>query len=155
MLRITVLKVGSIRENFFKEGVAEYSRRIRPYARFDLKSVRDFPLRGQETVEKEGDLLLREIQRLPHDFLVALDERGKAFSSRQLARFLSDRAIAGQSHLCFVVGGTLGLSQGVLESADLRLSLSPLTFPHQMVPLILAEQLFRAFKIQRGEPYHH
>jgi len=155
MLSISIIKVGQIKEPFFQEGLEEYSRRLRPYARLEVRSVRDFPLEGGRSVAREGELIQKEIQRAAPDVLVALDERGKLLSSEQLARFVERRAVEGLSRIAFVVGGTMGLAQEVLGRADLRLSLSRLTFPHQMVPLILSEQLYRSFKILRGEPYHY
>ncbi len=156
MLRLSILKVGSVREPFYREGMREYEKRLGPYAAVSISSVPDQALRGspEDARELEGQRLLRELSRLSPTHTTALEVAGKSMSSPQLARFLAQKALSGQSHLCFLIGGTTGLSQDVLKRCQLHWSLSRLTFPHQMVPLILLEQLYRGFKIMRGEPYH-
>ncbi len=157
MLRLTILKVGSIREPFYSDGMREYEKRMNPYASVFIRSVADESLRGsqEQARAREGQRLIRELDRLSPDHVTALDVAGKIISSHELSRFLSRQALYGHSHLCFLIGGTTGLSPEVLQHARWRWSLSRLTFPHQMVPLILLEQLYRGFKIMRGEPYHH
>ncbi len=156
MLRLTLLRVGNMGEIFYRDGMEEYYRRLGPYARVQIITVSDQPLRGDgaAAASAEGERLLRELDRLAPALTVALDIGGRSMSSPELAAFLERQAVSGASHICFVVGGTAGLSPAVLSRAGLRWSLSSLTFPHQMVPLIVLEQLYRAFRIIRNEPYH-
>ena len=106
----------------------------------------------EQVKEREGERLLKQLDA--SEYVVALDMRGEPLSSEELAAFLAERGLRGQSSLAFVIGGSLGLSRVVLKRADYKLSLGRMTFLHQMVPLILLEQIYRGFKINRGEPYH-
>lgn len=158
-MRIKIVSVGKIKEDYLQGGVAEYARRLRPYVNLELVSVRDEPIPDQPAEAEEAAVVAREGERLRHQvrdgtYLVALDQGGTALTSEELAGLLDRLALAGRSDLTFVIGGTLGLDRQLLARADLTLSLSRLTFPHQMVPLLLLEQLYRAVKISRGEPYH-
>lgn len=158
-MRITVVSVGKVKEAFLKEGVDEYTKRLRPYASLRLIEVPDEPVpdrlsvrEAEQIKEKEGRRLLERLR--PDDYVIALALDGAMWSSEELAAELARLATYGKSQVAFVIGGTLGLSPSVLKRADARLSLSRMTFPHQLVRLILLEQLYRAFKIQCGEPYH-
>lgn len=158
-MNITILAVGKLKERYLQEGIAEYLKRLRPYARVNILEVADekIPDRASQATEaqireKEGQRLLQQLP--PQSVVVALAIQGRMMSSEQLSRQLADWSLHGQSHLCFVIGGSLGLSEQVLKRADLHLSFSPMTFPHQLMRLILLEQIYRAFKIQRGETYH-
>jgi 23S rRNA (pseudouridine1915-N3)-methyltransferase len=151
--------VGKIKEKYLTAGMQEYLKRLTPYARVELISVADEPIPDGASPAQEEQVKAREGERILQQldgsqFVVALDGRGQPLSSEELAAFLAERALRGQSNLAFVIGGSLGLSGAVLERADYRLSLGRLTFLHQMVPLILLEQIYRGFKINRGEPYH-
>jgi len=110
------------------------------------------PAQMEQVKEREGERLLKQLDA--SEYVVALDMRGEPLSSEELAAFLAERGLRGQSSLAFVIGGSLGLSRAVLKRADYKLSLGRMTFLHQMVPLILLEQIYRGFKINRGEPYH-
>jgi len=110
------------------------------------------PAQMEQVKEREGERLLKQLDAA--EYVVALDMRGEPLSSEELAAFLAERGLRGQSSLAFVIGGSLGLSRAVLKRADYKLSLGRMTFLHQMVPLILLEQIYRGFKINRGEPYH-
>lgn len=158
-MRITIVSVGKAKERFIKDGVAEYAKRLRPYAAVALVEVPDEPVpdrlsaRDAEQIkEKEGRRLLERLG--PDDYVIALALDGVMWSSEELAAELGRLATYGRSRVAFLIGGTLGLSPAVLKRADVRLSLSRMTFPHQLVRVILLEQLYRAFKIQHGEPYH-
>lgn len=142
------------------EGVSEYLKRLSAYAKIELFEVEDerFPenlsLVGQQKVkEKEGMRLLNRLRA--NSFLVVLDEKGEMHSSEEMAGLLNKLALSGKSDIMIIIGGSLGLSPKIIERADLLLSFSRLTFPHQLFRLILMEQLYRWFKINRGEPYHH
>jgi len=160
MRHITILAVGRLKENYLITGVGEYLKRLSPFAKVELFEVEDesFPdnlsLAGRQKVkEKEGARLLNRLR--PGTFLVALDEKGEMRSSEEMAGLLNQLALAGRSDLTLVIGGSLGLSPKVIQRADMLLSFSKLTFPHQLFRLLLLEQLYRWFKISRGEPYHH
>ncbi|NPV74661.1 MAG: 23S rRNA (pseudouridine(1915)-N(3))-methyltransferase RlmH [Pelotomaculum sp.] len=160
MFHITVLAVGRLKEKYLTEGAAEYLKRLSAYAKISVVEVEDGSLPenpaaagGEKVKEKEGERLLDRLR--PGTFLIALDVRGKMHSSEEMAEILNRLALSGRSDITFAIGGALGLSEKVLERAAMRLSFSRMTFPHQLVRLILLEQLYRWFKIARGEPYHY
>ncbi len=158
-MKITVLCVGKIKENYFAEAVREYAKRLSRYAKLEIAEVEDEKTPDKASAaeneairEKEGARLLA---RLPEDaYVIALAIEGKAPDSVELSRKIEALGVAGKSHLCFIIGGSLGLSPKVLARADERLSFSRMTFPHQLMRVILLEQLYRSFRIMRGEPYH-
>ena len=158
-MKITVLCVGRIKEEYFTDAVREYAKRLSRYAKLDIAEVEDekTPDKASDAEnaaikEKEGARLLA---RLPEDaYVIALAIDGKAPDSVELSRKIEDLGVRGKSHLCFIIGGSLGLSKSVLARADERLSFSRMTFPHQLMRVILLEQLYRSFRIMRGEPYH-
>lgn len=158
-MHITVLSVGRLKEKYLQEAQKEYLKRLSAYARVNVVEVSDEPVRegispGMEEIIKsrEGDRLLKHIQ--PGTFVVALDREGAQMASEDLSDFISGLALEGKSSITFIIGGTLGLSGEILKSAHHRLSFSKMTFPHQLMRIILLEQVFRVFKIARGEPYH-
>lgn len=160
-LRIRLVTVGKIREKYLQEGVQEYLKRLRPYARVEVVTVPDEPIpdgaspaQEAQVMQREGERILRALDQGGQEHVVVLDGRGRNFSSEELAAFLAERALHGDSNLAFVIGGSLGLDPAVLARADTTLSLGRMTFLHQMVPLILLEQVYRGFKINRGEKYH-
>lgn len=158
-MRITILSVGSIKEKYWKEGIAEYVKRLGPYARLEISEVPDEKTPDQASPAEEEQIKAREGARLlklirPGAVVVALAIEGKQFSSEELSLRLQDWAVTGQSDVIFIIGGSLGLHRDVFARADLKMSFSRLTFPHQMMRLVLLEQLYRCFKIWRGEPYH-
>ena len=150
---------GRIKEKYFTEAIAEYSKRLSRYCRLEFAEVADekTPEDASEHEEelirqKEGVRLLRCIP--DNAFCVALAIEGSAMSSEELSGWLSKKASDGVSHICFVIGGSLGLSDEVMKRADLSLSFSRMTFPHQMMRVILLEQIYRAYRIINNEPYH-
>ena len=156
-MKITLLTVGKTDVKWVKEGLDLYVSRLSHYVQFslveipELKNVSSFS-QGQ-IKEKEGDLILAAIR--PSDEVILLDEHGKEFRSVEFARFLEERMARSGRDMVFVIGGAYGFSQKVYERSDRKMSLSAMTFSHQMVRTIFAEQLYRAFTIMRGEPYHH
>lgn len=155
-MRITLLENGKTRDAFIREGVELYQKRLVHYVPFrietlpDLKNTRSLTMK--EIQDKEGELILKKIK--PGDHMVLLDERGKEFSSIAFARHLNE--LEGRvRHLVFVIGGPYGFSGEVYRRASGKVSLSRLTFSHQLVRLLFMEQLYRAFTILKGEPYHH
>ena len=158
-MKIRIVAVGKLKEKYLREGVAEYEKRLAPFASVELRETREEYMaenpseaQRQQTLAKEGERLLRLVPE--KSFLIVLDVKGKLLSSEALAEELASLALQGQSDLTFLIGGAFGLSQAVRERADLRISFSPMTFTHQMVRLLLYEQIYRAFKINRGEKYH-
>lgn len=162
-MRFYLLTVGRVTAPYLQQGTMEFLRRLRPYADVVWETVDEEPipkrLRAAEVAEairREGDRLLRKIDALPAGtYRIALAIDGRAFSSEELAAFIDQLSVSGVKACAWIVGGPLGLDPRIQSSADLRLSLSRLTFTHQFVPLILLEQLYRAYRIIRHEPYHY
>jgi len=159
-MHITVLCVGRLKERYWVQAQAEYLKRLRLYARVEVLEVAEEPFPpvvspavSAAVTAREGERLLRRLNG--HAYVIALDREGVALSSPELAAKLAALALEGKSELTFVIGGSLGLSPQVLGAARLRLSFSRFTFPHQLMRIILLEQIYRAFKIGRREPYHH
>jgi 23S rRNA (pseudouridine1915-N3)-methyltransferase len=158
-MRINIIAVGRVKESYLADGIAEYTKRLRPYVNLRIAEVDDdrrpvnlSPAQKDRILSREGEKILAAIPE--GSVTVALAVDGKPYSSEELAAFFRKRELSGASQITFIIGGDLGLSDGVLEQCDERLSLSPMTFTHQMVRLILLEQIYRAFRIMRGEPYH-
>lgn len=158
-MKIRIVAAGRLKEKYLREGVAEYEKRLAPFASVELLETREEYMaenpseaQRQQALAKEGERLLRLVPE--RSFLIVLDVKGKLLSSEALAKELAGLALQGRSDLTFLIGGAFGLSPAVRERADLRISFSPMTFTHQMVRLLLYEQIYRAFKINRGEKYH-
>lgn len=158
-MRIRLISVGKVKEKYLQAGIEEYLKRLGPYAKVEMVSLPDEPIPDNASPGQEEQVKQREAERIlkaidPGQQVVVLDSRGKEFTSEEFAAFLQERALRGQPNLAFVIGGSLGLDRAVLDRADTKLSLGRMTLLHQMVPLILLEQIYRGFKINRGEPYH-
>ncbi|MDQ0163284.1 23S rRNA (pseudouridine(1915)-N(3))-methyltransferase RlmH [Bacillus alveayuensis] len=158
-MNIHIISIGKIKEKYLKQGMNEYLKRLSPYAKVDIielpdeKAPESLSEQEMEQVkEKEGERILAKIS--PDTYVIALAIEGTMKSSEQLAESLDKLATYGKSKIAFVIGGSLGLSQTVMSRANESLSFSKMTFPHQLMRLILLEQIYRAFKINRGEPYH-
>jgi 23S rRNA (pseudouridine1915-N3)-methyltransferase len=153
-MRLTFICVGRLSREY-QAVWRHYEALIRPYADIEVLEVPETPLAGGETgaKAKEGAALLGLFRK--GAFTIALDGRGQQQSSEELSAFLADKKLYGQSHFQFLIGGAAGLDDKVLAAADHRVSLSRMTFPHQMARCIVLEQLYRAIRIERGEPYHH
>ena len=153
-MRIGVIAVGRLKERFWREAADEYLMRLRPYADVRVTEVADRdPARGRErALAEEGADVVRAIPEGAH--VVCLEIGGRQRSSEQLAERLEQLGLEGRSSVVFVVGGSHGLAPEVLARADERLSLGPLTLPHNLARIVLLEQIYRAFKISRNEPYH-
>ncbi len=159
-MKITILAVGKIKEGYLRDGIAEFTKRLKPYCSLTVIEVAEEKMpeapsaaEVRQTLDKEGDKLLPLLKE--GVFAIVLDVVGKPLSSDALAGLLAEKALAGRSELAFVIGGAYGLSEKVRQRADLLLSFSALTFTHQMTRLLLVEQIYRAFKIWRGEKYHN
>ena len=156
-MRITLLTVGKTDRDWVRQGLEIYLSRLRHYINFsiveipELKNVSAFT--KDQIKIKEGTLILKNIR--PDDEVILLDEHGREFRSVEFASFLRERTDDASRDMVFVIGGAYGFSQEVYQRANSKISLSKMTFSHQMVRAIFAEQLYRAFTIIRGEPYHH
>jgi 23S rRNA (pseudouridine1915-N3)-methyltransferase len=158
-MQIRVIAVGKIKEKFLQEGIAEYEKRLRPYVKLQIVELAEekrpqpaSPANSSAAMEKEGERILAAIPG--GSFIISLDVKGESWSSEDLAASFGERELSGQNPLTFVIGGDLGLSPVVLARSNLRLSLSHMTFTHPIARFILLEQVYRAFRILRGEPYH-
>lgn len=158
-MKITVVAVGKIKERFFEDAVKEYEKRLGRYCKLEIVQVADekTPDGAGEALERqikerEGERILAQIK--DGAYVIALAIEGKMLDSEELAEKLGQLAVGGVSHLAFVIGGSLGLSEAVLARADYRLSFSRMTFPHQLMRVILLEQIYRGYRIINGEPYH-
>lgn len=151
MLSVRVIAVGKVREAYLRDGLAEYLKRLRPYAKAEIIEIPDEPDGDPKVMVREGEKIL---SRLASDeYLIALDRQGKLLSSQEFATAVLDWEMTGKK-LVFIIGGSCGLADEVLKRANEKWSFSKLTFPHQLFRVMLVEQLYRAFKIARGEKYH-
>jgi 23S rRNA (pseudouridine1915-N3)-methyltransferase len=158
-VNIMILAVGKLKEKYLKQGIDEYIKRLGPYAKVSVIEIPDEPASERlsdaeiEAIKTaEGEKLLSKITQ--DTYVIALAIKGKALTSEAFAQELDNLATYGKSKVAFVIGGSNGLSNEVLRRANLKLSFSSFTYPHQLMRLILVEQIYRAFKINRGEPYH-
>jgi 23S rRNA (pseudouridine1915-N3)-methyltransferase len=158
-VNISIVTVGKLKEKYLKQGIEEYLKRLTSYAKVEIIEVADekapeelSELEMEQVKQKEGERILAKISQDTH--VIALAINGKMQSSEELADSLDKLATYGKSKLAFIIGGSLGLSDEVLKRSNDQLSFSKMTFPHQLMRLILVEQIYRAFRINRGEPYH-
>ena len=159
MIRITIVAVGKLKEKYWKDAISEYSKRLARYCSLNINEVPDEPTPDNASDAMEDMIRFKEgkkiLDKIPSGaYRIILDLEGRDVSSEELSNVLEVLPVRGQSHIAFVIGGSLGLSKEVLKEADMRLSFSRLTFPHQLMRVILLEQIYRGFKIICGEPYH-
>lgn len=158
-MKITIISVGKIKEKFYREAIAEYAKRLSSYCKFEIKELQDEKTPDRASSETERQIKEKEAERIikavdEKGYLIALAIHGKTYDSVQFSEHLEKLMITGNSHIQFVIGGSLGLSDRVLKLADEHISFSQLTFPHQLMRVILAEQIYRAYRIMNHEPYH-
>lgn len=162
-MKITILCAGKIKEKYFEDGIAEYVKRLTRYTMVEIKQVQDekTPDNASEAEEEqikkiEGSRMLEFLKKTrgSDTYVFALVIKGKEIDSVELATKISGICLSGKSHIIFIIGGSLGLSDEVIAEADFKLSFSKMTFPHQLMRLVLMEQIYRAFRIRMGEPYH-
>ena len=158
-MKITLITVGKIKEKYFTDAIAEYAKRLSRYCKLEIVEVPDekTPDGASESLEnqikeKEGERILSKISE--GAYVVALAIEGKQLSSEELADKMEKWNVNGISHLVFIIGGSLGLTPKVLNRADFKLSFSKMTFPHQLMRVVLWEQIYRSFRIRNNEPYH-
>ena len=158
-MKITLITVGKIKEKYLKDAIAEYSKRLSRYCKLEIIEVADekTPDQAGETVEenirnKEGERILKYIR--DDMYVITLEIGGKMLSSEELTQKIETLGIQGESSIAFVIGGSIGLGKEVLKRSDYALSFSKMTFPHQLMRVILLEQVYRSYRIMNGEPYH-
>ena len=158
-MNIKIVAVGKVKEKYIQLGIEEFSKRLRGYAKFEMIEVVDEKapetlslLEGKQVRDREGERILSKIAA--DEYVIALAIEGQSYSSEHFAKKLDKLTIYGKSKITFVIGGSLGLSETVYTRANMLLSFSPMTFPHQLMLLILMEQIYRSFRIIRKEPYH-
>ena len=158
-MKITVITVGKIKEKYLKDAIAEYSKRLSKYCKLEIIEVADekTPDNVSEVVEdairsKEAERILKYVK--DDAFVFTLEINGKQLSSEELADKIDKLGVQGTSHIIFIIGGSIGLGQEVLQKSNFALSFSKMTFPHQLMRVVLLEQIYRCYRIINGEPYH-
>ena len=155
-MKIKIIALGKIKEKFLKDGIDEFSKRLTPYVGLEIIELSPIEIKDENLVEKtliqEGEKILAQIK--PNSYVITLEIEGANFSSEKFAHKLEQLINEGYSEIVFVIGSSCGISKIVSDRADLKLSLSKMTFLHQFARLILVEQIYRAFKINKGETYH-
>ncbi len=156
MVKITIISIGKLKESYWKDAEAEYLKRLTPYAKMEIIEHKEIAFGDKDnprTIKiKEAEMILASIP--DHSYVIALDPAGKTLRSEDLAEKISELEHE-TSHITVIIGGPLGIHESVFTKSNLKLSLSPLTFTHQMTRVILEEQLYRAYMIKNGKPYHH
>ena len=160
MLRVNLICIGRIKEKYYTDAIAEYSKRLSAFCKFQIIELPEERIRSNtpnasqidEVLEAEGKRMLQKIS--PSDYVIAMCIEGKQLSSEELSKKLDEVALGGKSAVDFIIGGSYGLSAEVKSRADLRLSMSRMTFPHQLARVILSEQIYRAFEISTNGKYH-
>lgn len=158
MQKVNIICIGKIKEKYFADAIAEYSKRLSAFCKFTITELPEEKLRGDNpseidaVIDSEGKRILQKIS--PADYVIAMCIEGKQLSSEELSATLGNLAVTGRSTVDFVIGGSYGLSDEVKKRADLRLSMSRMTFPHTMARMILSEQIYRAYEIATNGKYH-
>ncbi len=160
MLKINIICVGTIKETYLKDAIAEYKKRLSKYASINIEEVKEARIESfdnelliKKTLDEEGERVLKKINK--DDYLILVDLHGKEITSTEFAEVMSNLKNKGCSTIDFVIGGTLGLSDQLRNRSNYKLCLSKMTFPHQLTRVILLEQIYRTFKINNNESYHH
>lgn len=158
-MKVKIIAVGKLKEKYLKDGIAEYGKRMSRFVKFEIVELADektpdnaSAAQNQQIMEKEGERILAKISE--RDYVIVLAIEGKQLSSEAFSQVIADATLRGYSDIVFVIGGSLGLADRVKKRANLRLSFGLLTLPHQLMRLVLSEQIYRAFMIQQGSPYH-
>ena len=159
MIKINIICAGKIKEKFFSDAVAEYSKRLSKYCNLNIIEVADektpdnaSAAQEEQIKQKEAERILKNIEQ--GSYVISLEIEGKMMDSVTLANHISSLSVSGKSDITFIIGGSLGLHKSVSDVSNLHLSFSEMTFPHQLMRVILLEQIYRSFRIMSGEPYH-
>ncbi|MCR5586589.1 MAG: 23S rRNA (pseudouridine(1915)-N(3))-methyltransferase RlmH [Lachnospiraceae bacterium] len=158
-MKVTIICVGKIKEKYWIDAIKEYSKRLNRYCKLNIVEVADEATPDNASAEEENQIKQKEgariISKIPSDaYNFTLEINGKSYSSVAFSKEIEKITVRGVNHLCFIIGGSLGLHESVIEKSNSHLSFSEMTFPHQMMRVILLEQIYRAFRISRNEPYH-
>lgn len=158
-MKITILCVGKIKESFYRDAIGEYNKRLSKYCRLEIIEVADEKTSDKASAALEEQIKEKEAVRLltrldENAYVYTLEIKGKRYTSEEFAKAINQAGISGRSHITFIIGGSLGLHEKVLKRSDQAISFSDMTFPHQLMRVILCEQLYRAYRIISGEPYH-
>jgi 23S rRNA (pseudouridine1915-N3)-methyltransferase len=160
-MKITLISVGKIKEKFYRDAIAEFSKRLSRYAKLTIDEVADEKTpdgagEAAETLirEKEGERIRAKLDKCQGAYVIALAIDGRSYDSVELSRKIEALQTGGVSHIVFIIGGSLGLADNILKAADEKLSFSRMTFPHQLMRVILLEQIYRSYRIMNNEPYH-
>ncbi|MDB2093698.1 MAG: 23S rRNA (pseudouridine(1915)-N(3))-methyltransferase RlmH [Clostridium sp.] len=158
-MNISIIAVGKLKEKYLKQAIDEYSKRLSRYCKLEVIELPDEKTpdnasekEEQQIKEKEGRLILSKIK--DNSYVIAMDLKGKQITSEEFASFISNCGVTGNSNIVFIIGGSLGLSEGVIKRANYKLCFSKMTFPHQLFRVMLLEQVYRGFRIINNEPYH-
>ena len=158
-MKITIVTVGKIKEKYLRDAIGEYSKRLSKYCKLEIVEVADekTPDNASETMEKiirdkEAERILKYVRE--DAYVITLEIGGKMLDSVEFSRKLENLGIQGKSHILFIIGGSIGLGEAVLKRSNFPLSFSKMTFPHQMMRVILLEQIYRGYRLMAGEPYH-
>lgn len=158
-MNITLISVGKLKEKYLKQAIDEYSKRLSRYCKLEIIELLDekTPDNASEKEElqikdKEGDLILSKVK--DNSYVIAMDLKGKQITSEEFSELIQDLGVTGNPNITFIIGGSLGLSQKVINRANYKLCFSKMTFPHQLFRVMLLEQVYRAFRIMKNEPYH-
>lgn len=158
-MKITLITVGKIKEKYLKDAIAEYSKRLSRYCKLEIVEVADekTPDNASDTIEdairdKEGERILKYIKE--DAYVITLEIAGKMLTSEEMAEKIEKLGVQGTSHIIFIIGGSIGLGREILKRSDYALSFSKMTFPHQLMRVILLEQIYRSYRIMNHEPYH-
>jgi 23S rRNA (pseudouridine1915-N3)-methyltransferase len=157
-MKIKIIQIGKNKDKYLDEGVNEFLKRLKSFCKIEIQTLKEIApsktFTKEKCVELEGKEILANLENSDEDFIVALDERGREFTSIEFAKFLQQRNSLGIS-LCFIIGGAFGLSSEVKKRSNLMISFSKMTFTHQMIRMFLLEQIYRGFCISTGKVYHH
>lgn len=158
-MKITVITVGKIKEKFFADAVKEYAKRLSKYCKLEILEAADESTPDKSSPAMEDQIRKKEAERILHlmkkdSYIITLEIQGKKFTSTDFADQLENLGLSGNSHLTFIIGGSLGLHHTVTDLSSLKISFSDMTFPHQLMRVILLEQIYRAYRIISHEPYH-
>lgn len=158
-MTITVITVGKLKEKYLKDAIDEYSKRLSRYCKLDIIEIADektpdnASAKEEEAIkEKEGQAILNKIK--DNMFVISMDLSGKQLTSQEFSDYIHNLGVVGSSNIAFIIGGSLGISKSVLSRANYKLCFSKMTFPHQLFRVMLLEQIYRGFRIMKGEPYH-
>ena len=158
-MNINIIAIGKIKEKFTKEAIKEFQKRLSRYCKLNIMELEDekapqnLSQKDMDIIkDKEGERILNKLN--PSSYIIALDIKGKSLSSEDFSKKMEDLMVEGNNHITFIIGGSIGLSKEVLSKCNYKLSFSKMTFPHQLMRLILLEQIYRGFRIMKNEPYH-